>query len=129
MATKNKKVVAPPLKIEHKVEDTNTKSKTDSTSKKVVDSTTTNTKEVKENVLNKAHKSVLEMFEELFPGHANAALFGFIGFIVSLLIFIIGFWKTLLIVLLITVGISIGQILDGDPKIINICKELFLNKR
>ena len=128
MATKNKKVVAPPLKIEHKVEDTNTKSKVDNTSKKTA-SSANDTKEVKEGTFSMAHRSVLEMFEELFPGHPNAGLCGFIGFIVSLLIFIIGFWKTLLIVLLITVGISIGQILDGDPKIINICKELFLNKR
>ncbi len=63
-----------------------------------------------------------------FPGHENAVLCGFAGFLVALLLFIIGFWATLLLVLCITIGVAIGQELDGDPKIVTFFKNLLGSK-
>lgn len=62
---------------------------------------------------------------ETFPGHENAVIGGFVGFLVALLFFVIGFWRTLLVVLLVAVGVAFGQVLDGDPKIINTLRGLF----
>ncbi|MDD5800228.1 MAG: DUF2273 domain-containing protein [Coriobacteriales bacterium] len=64
-----------------------------------------------------------------FPGHENAVLFGFLGFLVALLVFIIGFWQTLFIALVVLVGVAIGQKLDGDPKIINAVRRFVRENR
>ncbi len=56
--------------------------------------------------------------EGAFPGHGNAILWGVIGFLAAILIFILGFWQTLFIALLVIVGVAFGQYLDGDPKIV-----------
>lgn len=58
-------------------------------------------------------------FHKTFPGHENAVLCGFLGLIVAILLFAIGFWATLLVALCVTIGVAIGQMLDGDPKIIS----------
>lgn len=63
-----------------------------------------------------------------FPGHENAVLCGFAGFLIALLLFIIGFWATLLLVVCITIGVAIGQELDGDPKIVTFFKNLLGSK-
>lgn len=60
----------------------------------------------------------------LFPGHENAVLGGIAGLIVALLIFFVGFWQTLFVALLVCTGIAVGQLLDGDPKIIRALKKL-----
>ena len=57
-----------------------------------------------------------------FPGHENAVLFGFVGFLVAVLIFIIGFWRTLFIALVVVAFVAVGQCLDGDPKILRALK-------
>ena len=62
-------------------------------------------------------KAVGSWLTRTFPGHENAVLFGFLGFIIAILIFIIGFWRTLFIAFVVVVGVAIGQYLDGDPKI------------
>lgn len=64
-----------------------------------------------------------------FPGHENAALGGIAGLIVALLIFFVGFWQTLFVALMVCVGIAVGQLLDGDPKIIRALKKLLDNLR
>ncbi len=56
--------------------------------------------------------------EGVFPGHGNAILWGFIGFLAAILIFILGFWQTLFIAFLVLIGVAFGQYLDGDPKIV-----------
>ena len=56
--------------------------------------------------------------EGIFPGHGNAILWGVIGFLAALLIFLLGFWRTLFIAFLVLVGVAFGQYLDGDPKIV-----------
>lgn len=72
-----------------------------------------------------AREGLRSWLHETFPGHENAVICGFVGFLVALLFFIIGFWRTLLVVLLVAVGVAFGQVLDGDPKIINTLRGLF----
>lgn len=78
----------------------------------------------------KAHpvEAVQSWIHATFPGHENAVLCGFAGFLIALLLFIIGFWETLLLVLCITVGVALGQQLDGDPKIIAFFRSLLGSK-
>ena len=58
----------------------------------------------------------------LFVGHEHAILGGIAGLVIAFLMFTIGFWKTLFITLLVVVGVAIGQLIDGDPKIINVLR-------
>lgn len=73
----------------------------------------------------RARESVRTWLHETFPGHEHAAIWGFIGFLVALLFFAIGFWRALVVVLLVVVGVAFGQMLDGDPKIINTLRRIF----
>lgn len=72
-----------------------------------------------------AREGLRAWLHETFPGHENAVVWGFVGFLVALLFFIIGFWRTLLVILLVAVGVAFGQVLDGDPRIINTLRGLF----
>ncbi len=64
-----------------------------------------------------------------FPGHENAFVGGVLGLLVAIFIFCVGIGRTLLIVLLVVVGVALGQCVDGDPKIINAVKKYFSDKR
>ncbi len=52
-------------------------------------------------------------------GHENATLFGLVGLLAAILVFVIGPWKTLFIAVLVTLGVAFGQMLDGNPRIFN----------
>jgi uncharacterized membrane protein len=71
------------------------------------------------------HASMVEGIEEHFPGHGNAILCGLAGLLIALLIFGIGFWRTVFLTILVVVGVALGQQMDGDPRIINALKRLF----
>lgn len=86
-------------------------------------------KQVQQRGLAGAVTSLRQWLTQTFPGHENAVLFGFLGFIIAILIFIIGFWRTLFIALVVAVGVAIGQQLDGDPKIINAIRNLIRENR
>ena len=60
-----------------------------------------------------------------FPGHENAFLGGVCGLIVAIVMAAIGFWRTLLMVLLVLIGVAIGQQADGDPKILRALGKIF----
>ncbi len=62
--------------------------------------------------------------QRLVQGHEHAVLGGIAGLVIALLMFLVGFWQTLFICLLVFVGIALGQYLDGDPKIINWIRRL-----
>ena len=47
------------------------------------------------------------------------------GILFAILIFTIGFWRTLLLVLLVLIGVAIGQQADGDPKILRALGKIF----
>ena len=63
-------------------------------------------------------------FAETFPHGRYAVLGGLAGLVVALLLFWIGVLKTLVIVVLVVVGVAIGQYLDGDPRLIRIVQGL-----
>lgn len=65
-----------------------------------------------------AREKATAFAEGVFPGHGNAILWGVIGFLAALLVFLLGFWRTLFIAFLVLVGVAFGQYLDGDPKIV-----------
>lgn len=60
-----------------------------------------------------------------FPGHENAFLGGVCGLTVAIVMAAIGFWRTLLLVLLVLIGVAIGQQADGDPKILRALGKIF----
>jgi uncharacterized membrane protein len=65
------------------------------------------------------------MAQALLSGHEHAFLGGVIGLVIAVLIFIVGIAKTLAITVFVVAGIAVGQLLDGDPKIINALRALF----
>lgn len=72
---------------------------------------------------------VVSMFDGVAPGHSNTIIFGIIGVIAALLLFSVGFWRMIVLVLFILVGVAIGESLDGDPRIINMVKGFFNSKK
>jgi len=60
-----------------------------------------------------------------FPGHENAVFGGICGLVVALLIFIIGFWKALFVVICVLVGVAIGQYMDGNPTVVKAFRRFF----
>lgn len=63
--------------------------------------------------------------ERTFPGHRNAFWGGVAGLVVALLVFAIGILRTLLIALLVVAGVAVGQVADGDPRILNALRALW----
>ena len=64
-----------------------------------------------------------------FPGNEHAVVGGVAGLICALLLFAIGIWRTIVIVVLMFAGVAIGQISDGDPKIIRAIGRIFSRKK
>ena len=60
-----------------------------------------------------------------FPGNERAFWGGVVGLLAALVFFAIGFWRTVVIAVLVLVGIAVGQVLDGDPKIVNALRHIF----
>ena len=63
-------------------------------------------------------------FATTFPHSRNAVLGGICGLVVALLLCSVGLLKTLVIALLVTIGVACGQYVDGDPKLVNLVREL-----
>ncbi len=72
--------------------------------------------------------SLFAWVHQAFPGHEKAFWGGVCGLAIALVFFAIGFLRTLLIVVLVLVGVACGQVLDGDPKLINVIKRLFSDR-
>ena len=68
-------------------------------------------------------------FKRTFPGHENAVIFGLIGLVAAILIFVIGIWRALIVTLFVVVGVAIGQVVDGDPKILRALQRLMSDNR
>ncbi len=68
-------------------------------------------------------------FKRTFPGKEYAVIFGFLGFVIAVLIFIIGVWRALIAAAFVTVGVAVGQIADGDPKIVRTIRRFISNRR
>lgn len=63
------------------------------------------------------------------PNHENALLGGLLGLVVAVLMFVAGFWRTLFVVVMVTIGVAVGQYLDGTPKIINFIRRVIVEFR
>ncbi len=61
--------------------------------------------------------------------HHYTVLYGFIGFVLAVLILTIGLWSTIVIAVFAGVGATLGQIRDGDNGIVNFFSRLFGGKR
>lgn len=72
----------------------------------------------------KVAASVVSWPSRFFPGHEHAAWGGLCGIVIAILVFVVGFWKTLFVTVMACVGITLGQCLDGDPKIINFIRRM-----
>lgn len=59
-----------------------------------------------------------------FPGHEKAFWGGVCGLLCALAFFAIGLWRTLVVVALVTAGVAAGQVLDGDPRIVDALRRL-----
>lgn len=64
-----------------------------------------------------------------FPGREHAVIGGVCGLIAALLIFWIGVWRVLLIVMCVAVGVAFGQLFDGKPRLLKLIKDMFRDKR
>ena len=60
-----------------------------------------------------------------FPGHEKAFWGGACGLLVALILFAIGLLRTIIVVVLVGLGIALGQMADGDPKLVKIVRKFF----
>lgn len=66
---------------------------------------------------------------QTFPGNEHAFWGGVCGFIVALVFFALGIWRTLVILVLVLAGVAIGQLRDGKTKVIDAIRQLFSSNR
>lgn len=62
-----------------------------------------------------------------FPGHENAFWGGVFGLVAAVVLLAFGILKTLVVAVLVVAGIAVGQLADGDPKLIRALQRLFSN--
>lgn len=72
---------------------------------------------------------VFSWVRRTFPGHENAFWGGVCGLLAAVVFFAIGFWRTVVIVVLVVVGVALGQVLDGDSKIVDALRRLFFRNQ
>lgn len=60
-------------------------------------------------------RGIMAWVRRTFPGHEHAFWGAVIGLLVAVFVFVIGFWRALFIVVLVCIGITIGQFIDGNP--------------
>lgn len=56
--------------------------------------------------------------------HPHATLYGILGFVLAVLILVIGLWDTIVIAVFVAVGTIIGQMVDGDNAVVNFISRL-----
>lgn len=78
------------------------------------------------------HEATFGFFRELgrrmwehADAHPHAALYGIMGFVLAVLILVIGLWDTIVIAVFVGVGVIIGQMRDGDNAAVNFIRRLF----
>ena len=70
-------------------------------------------------------KRVSSWVSRAFPGHEKAFWGGVCGLLVALILFAIGLLRTIIVVVLVGLGIALGQMADGDPKLVKIVRKFF----
>lgn len=78
------------------------------------------------------HEATFGFFRELgrriwahADAHPHAMLYGIMGFVLAVLILVIGLWDTIVIAVFVGVGVVIGQMRDGDNAAVNFIRRLF----
>lgn len=66
---------------------------------------------------------MMKLLPEDIQGYIGRIVFTIIGLVVGVLCLTIGFWKTLLLVVLVFIGFLIGSIIDGKISIPNFRKK------
>ena len=64
-----------------------------------------------------------------FPGHENAFWGGVFGLVAAVVLLAFGILKTLVVAVLVVAGIAVGQLADGDPKLIRALQRFFSNNQ
>lgn len=72
-----------------------------------------------------SHTSDVDNWSDYVAHNRHTLIYGVGGAIVAVAILIFGFWPIFLIVLCATIGITYGQWLDGNPRIIDALTHLF----
>lgn len=57
--------------------------------------------------------------------HWNEFKCALMGLIIAILFLTLGFWRTILILLLVTIGKAIGQVKDNNPRILFFLRRIF----
>lgn len=77
-------------------------------------------------------RATLGLFEGLgrtvwayVDAHPHATLYGIIGFVLAVLILVIGLWDTIVIAVFVFVGVTVGQMRDGDNALVNRIRRMF----
>lgn len=60
------------------------------------------------------HKLIEKIFPEPLKPYAGRIVLTGLGFVVAVLFLTLGFWKTILIILLSVIGFALGKLADGD---------------
>ena len=60
-----------------------------------------------------------------FPGQEKAFWGALIGLVAAVVFLAVGPWPLVVIAVFVFVGVAAGQVLDGDPKIVNTLRHLF----
>ena len=60
-----------------------------------------------------------------FPGQEKAFWGAILGLVAAIVFLAVGPWPLFVVVVFVFVGVAAGQVLDGDPKIVNTLRHLF----
>lgn len=100
-------------------------------SNQATDSAAQNTSHVQNSAQNVASKktcpfeSVKGWVARSFPHQEHAFWGGVLGLLVALLIFWIGFLKSLFVIICVVIGVAIGQYIDGNPVVVRAVRKFF----
>ena len=61
--------------------------------------------------------------------HPHTVLYGFLGFLLAVLILVIGLWHTVVIAIFVGVGALIGRMRDGDGEVRDVVERFFSERR
>ena len=70
-------------------------------------------------------KHVRSWVSRTFPGHEHAFWGGVLGLLVAVAFFVLGLFRTIVIVVLVFVGVAMGLALDGDSRLMDALRRVF----
>ncbi len=70
-------------------------------------------------------RAIKTKFARYYPAHKNQVTWMAVGLITALTLLIAGFWKGLLIIVLVSAGYVYGQIKDGNPRALKALTRMF----